>query len=132
MKQLTALVRSAIGYDEKRGDSVEVVNMRFAPVGRAAHRVAPPHDFMGFEKADLMRMGETLVLALVAVLVILLVIRPLINRVLDGAAPAAAAARALAPAARRGRGGTAALPRARRRRRRRARAARRQANEPAR
>ncbi len=30
LKQLTALVRSAVGYDEKRGDTVEVVNMPFA------------------------------------------------------------------------------------------------------
>jgi flagellar M-ring protein FliF len=84
MKQLTALVRSAIGYDEKRGDALDVVNLRFAPVDEPAS-VAPP-TIMGFEKADLMHLGETLILAVVAVLVILLVIRPLVNRLLDGAA----------------------------------------------
>jgi flagellar M-ring protein FliF len=83
MKQLTALVRSAIGYDEKRGDALDVVNLRFAPVDEPAS-VAPP-TIMGFEKADLMHLGETLILAVVAVLVILLVIRPLVNRLLDGA-----------------------------------------------
>ena len=91
MKQLTSLVRSAIGYDEKRGDTVEVANLRFAPVDepQGAADTGPPL-LMGFARADLMRMGETLVLALVAVLVILLVIRPLINRVLDMAAQSAA------------------------------------------
>jgi flagellar M-ring protein FliF len=84
MKQLTALVRSAIGFDEKRGDALDVVNLRFAPVDEPAS-VAPP-TVMGFEKADLMHLGETLILAIVAVLVILLVIRPLVNRLLDGAA----------------------------------------------
>ena len=92
MKQLTALVRSAIGYDAKRGDTVDVVNLRFAPVQEPPASAASP-TIMGFERSDLMRMGETLVLALVAVLVILLVIRPLINRVLDGAALAANAPR---------------------------------------
>jgi flagellar M-ring protein FliF len=90
MKQLTSLVRSAIGYDEKRGDTVEVANLRFAPVDEPQSS-APPNTLMGFERSDLMRMGETLVLALVAVLVILLVIRPLINRVLDSVAQGAAA-----------------------------------------
>ena len=85
MKQLTALVRSAIGYDEKRGDALDVINLRFAPVDEPAS-VAPP-TMMGFEKADLMHLGETLILAIVAVLVILLVIRPLVNRLLDGAGP---------------------------------------------
>jgi flagellar M-ring protein FliF len=39
---------------------------------------------MGFEKGDLMHLGETLILAVVAVLMILLVIRPMVNRLLDG------------------------------------------------
>jgi flagellar M-ring protein FliF len=88
MKQLTALVRSAIGYDEKRGDSVDVVNLRFATVDEPP--VAAVSGFMGFEKSDLMHMGETLILAVIAVLVILLVIRPMLNRLLDSATAVAA------------------------------------------
>jgi len=88
MKELTSLVRSAIGYDQKRGDNVDVVNMQFAPVDEP---VAPPaQTIMGFERADIMHMGETLILAVVAVLVILLVIRPLVNRLLDGVTPGGA------------------------------------------
>jgi flagellar M-ring protein FliF len=90
MKQLTALVRSAIGYDEKRGDSVDVVNLRFATVDEPP--VAAVSGFMGFEKSDLMHMGETLILAVIAVLVILLVIRPMLNRLLDSATAVAAGA----------------------------------------
>ncbi|MGH7090639.1 MAG: flagellar basal-body MS-ring/collar protein FliF, partial [Stellaceae bacterium] len=85
MKQLTQLVQSAIGYDAKRGDHVDVVNMRFAPVD-LPEVVAPPA-MMGFDKAEIMHMVETLVLALVAVLIILLVIRPIVNRLLDAATP---------------------------------------------
>jgi flagellar M-ring protein FliF len=83
LKQLTTLVRSAIGYNEKRGDTVEVVNLKFATPEEPAP-VAAPSGFLGFEKADLFRMGETLTLAVVALLVILLVVRPLIFKLLEG------------------------------------------------
>src|SRR5690349_14871610 len=71
LKQLPTLVRSAIGYSEKRGDTVEVVNLKFALPDEPAP-IAAPSGFLGFEKADLFRMGETLTLAVVALLVILL------------------------------------------------------------
>ena len=89
LKQLTALVRSAIGYDEKRGDSVELVNMRFA--GAEDALPPPPATVFGFERADIVKMGEMLVIAVVAVLFILLVVRPLLMRVLENSAAAAAA-----------------------------------------
>jgi flagellar M-ring protein FliF len=82
MKQITALVRSAIGFDEKRGDSLEVANLRFAMPEEPAAAAAPA-TFMGFERAELFRMGETLVVAVVALLVILLVVRPLLFRLLE-------------------------------------------------
>ena len=104
MKQLTALVRSASGYDEKRGDTVEVQNLHFATVDEP--EAIAPATIMGFEKADVMRLGETAVMGLVALLVILLVIRPLINRVLDSAASGAGEVRGLIGAG----AGRAALP----------------------
>ena len=110
MKQLASLVRSAIGYDEKRGDSVEVANLRFTTVDEAA--APPPNTILGFERQDLLRVGEMLVVAIVAVLFILLVVRPLLMRVLENvnaapapennnllAGPAAAASPALPPPA---------------------------------
>jgi len=94
IKQITTLVRSAIGYNEKRGDTVEVVNLRFAqpeePVAAAA-----PGGFLGLEKADLFRIGETATLAVVALLVILLVVRPLIFKLLEGGPALAAEAAGL-------------------------------------
>ena len=36
LERITGLVRSAIGYDEKRGDHVEVVSLRFAADEMAA------------------------------------------------------------------------------------------------
>ena len=45
LDRIATLVRSAIGFDQKRGDQVEVVNLRFAeapavPAGRGADRPA--------------------------------------------------------------------------------------------
>lgn len=81
MAQLAALVRAAVGYDENRGDTLEIVNLRFT--GLDADLQADD-TILGFEKAELMRFAELLVLGVVAILVLLLVVRPLIARVLDG------------------------------------------------
>lgn len=88
MDKLTALVKSAVGYDANRGDMVEVENMRFAslmPQTEDTEEVL----YMGFTKSELMRMAEGLGVAIVAILVILLVIRPLINNAFEPSSPAA-------------------------------------------
>jgi flagellar M-ring protein FliF len=87
MDQIKTLVTSAIGYDDKRGDKVEVVNMRFADSD--ADMEKPLDLIFGFEQAQIMRMAEILVLSVVAILVILLVVRPLVTRAFE-AAPMAA------------------------------------------
>lgn len=82
MEKLTALVRSAVGYDENRDDQIEVVNMRFAAVedeGGAGAEIV----FLGFTKPEIMRMAEGVGVAIVAVLVILLVVRPLVTRAFE-------------------------------------------------
>jgi len=90
LQQLASLVRADIGYNEARGDSVQLVNLRFAGVEEALPQ--PPINILGFERADILKIGEMLVLAVVAVLFILLVVRPLLLRVLENNAAAAAEA----------------------------------------
>ena len=90
LKQLQTLVRSAIGYDQKRGDAVEVVNLRFAGVDEPTTAAAAT--YLGLAKDDLFRIGETVALVVVALLVILLVVRPLINRIFETLPGGAAAA----------------------------------------
>ena len=84
LKQLTALVRSAVGYDEKRGDTVEVVNMPFAG---AEEPPAPAAvwNLMGLEKGDLIHLGTTAGTALIGLLILMLVVKPMIGRFLDTA-----------------------------------------------
>lgn len=91
MKQIEALVKSAVGYDEAgRGDTIEVVNMQFAELPVSGE--AEVKTYFGFTTADIKRLLEVLVLAVVGLLVILLVVRPLIAKVFEAAPSAVAAA----------------------------------------
>jgi flagellar M-ring protein FliF len=80
---IAALVRSSIGFDQKRGDQVEVVNLRFAEVAGAAN--AEPTGlmaFLQFTKDDIMHWAEELVMVLLGIVVLLMVVRPLVNRII--------------------------------------------------
>ena len=81
LKKIEQLVKSAVGYDSTRGDEISVVNIQFA---------APPADVfasdpMAWLKQDLNSMIQTLVLGGVAILAILLIIRPLVARAIESA-----------------------------------------------
>ena len=79
---IAALVRSAIGFDAKRGDQVEVVNLRFAET--PAMPIAEPAGWMSylqFTKDDIMRFAEQGVMVVLGVIVLLLVVRPLVRRI---------------------------------------------------
>jgi len=84
MEKITALVKSAVGFDANRGDTVDVENMRFTGIASDADD-APQILYMGFTKDELLRIAEGLGVAIVAILVILLVVRPLINNVFEPA-----------------------------------------------
>ena len=90
LDKLGALVKSAIGFDEKRGDQVEIVNMQFA---RADEELpaAEAEGLFGLDKNDFMRIGEVAAFVLVAILAMLLVLRPMLTR-RGGVAMAGAAA----------------------------------------
>lgn len=81
IEKITALVRSAVGFDAERGDTVEVVEMPF--VRPEVADLEAQGMLLGFNKADLMRIAELLVLGVVAILVLLMVVRPLLGRLLE-------------------------------------------------
>mgnify|MGYP003996725185 CR=1 FL=1 len=89
MDNLAKLVSTAIGFNEGRGDTVEVINMRFAAI--LIEPDVPLDLFFGLQKNDLLKIAEVVVLSILAILVILLVVRPLVSRAFE-ALPAAAAA----------------------------------------
>jgi flagellar M-ring protein FliF len=84
--RIAALVRTAIGFDQKRGDQVEVANLRFAETQAAP--VAEPEGwltFLRFTKDDIMHAIELGVMVLLGLLVLLMVVRPTIRRILTPA-----------------------------------------------
>lgn len=83
LDRIGALVRSAIGFDQKRGDQIEVVNLRFAEA--PSNPIAEPAGLMAylqFTKEDILRGVELAVTALLGLVVILFVVRPLVRRII--------------------------------------------------
>jgi flagellar M-ring protein FliF len=83
MKQFEDLVKSALGIEETRGDKVEMINIRFASGPIIADEGGIASQLFDFDPSQLQRLVEIVVLAVVGVLILLLVVRPLISRVLE-------------------------------------------------
>lgn len=81
LAQLEELVRSAIGFNVDRNDEISVVNLQFVDNQDTALAEGP----LDWLKDDLDGIIQTLVLGGVAILAILLVIRPLVNRAIEAA-----------------------------------------------
>jgi flagellar M-ring protein FliF len=84
LDRIATLVRSAIGFDQKRGDQVEVVNLKFAETP-ATPPLAEPSGLLGmfqFTKDDVMYVIELGVMMLLGLVVLFMVIRPLVKRIL--------------------------------------------------
>lgn len=82
MEQIAILVRSAIGFDEARGDTVEVINMPFARPDDVMGQLESPSFFNQFNLRGYVRIAETVGLIVVALLVLLLVVRPFVTKVI--------------------------------------------------
>jgi len=81
--RISALVRSAIGFDQKRGDQVEVVNLRFADAPGATFN--EPAGWLGMlqvTKDDIVRGIELMVMVLLGLIVLLFVVRPMVRRII--------------------------------------------------
>jgi flagellar M-ring protein FliF len=84
LDRIAALVRSAIGFDQKRGDQVEVVNLKFAEAP-AAVPIGEPTGLLGmlqFTKDDVMYVIELGVMMLLGLVVLFMVVRPLVKKIL--------------------------------------------------
>ena len=77
LTNLENLVKSTIGFDEDRGDSVQIINMQFAAVDYGEESAEP--GLFEFNKADIMRFIELGGLMLIGILVIFFALRPLIK-----------------------------------------------------
>ena len=84
MQHLNDLVKAAMGFSTDRGDQLQVVNVRF-PDAEDGEGVAASSPLMGFDKNDIMRGVELGVLALVSMLILFFVLRPMIRAAASGA-----------------------------------------------
>jgi flagellar M-ring protein FliF len=78
--RIKSLVQSAIGYDEKRGDKVEVVSMRFAAPEGLGEATPAGLLGLGLEKSDVLGIGQSAILAIVVLLALVFVLRPMAVR----------------------------------------------------
>lgn len=88
MKAIERLVRSAVGFSQERGDSVEVVNLPFSAVELPDIKAPGLFDFT---KDDVKLISQVGVLGLVVALVVLFVVRPIVAKMFEVPAPDTAA-----------------------------------------
>lgn len=75
------LVKSAIGFDDDRGDTLRVVNMKFAPLD--VEKGSFTEDLLlGFERSEFLDALEIVAVALMIILVIVLIVQPMVGRLL--------------------------------------------------
>lgn len=106
--RIASLVQGAVGYDERRGDRVQVVSLRFAEPP-APDATGPGMFDLNFSSTTLARLAESAIFALVALLAIVLVGRPAVGRLVTLAARPTIAGTDAGAAAVAGAAGTAAL-----------------------
>jgi len=81
LDQIAALVRSSIGFDQERGDQIEIANLQFALQARPLP-INEEQAFIELNKDDYFYIAELAVLLIISALVLLFVVRPLVRRIL--------------------------------------------------
>ncbi|KRE14904.1 flagellar M-ring protein FliF [Bosea sp. Root483D1] len=85
LERIGQLVRTAVGFDRQRGDQVEVVNLRFAEAPQAPTDLTEQtlmQQLTSFTREDVVRFAEMAVIALLILIVLMVVVRPLLKQVL--------------------------------------------------
>ncbi|SEG58723.1 flagellar basal-body MS-ring/collar protein FliF [Bosea lathyri] len=85
IERIGQLVRTAVGFDQARGDKIEVVNLRFAEAPPAQADLVEQglmQQLLSFTKEDLVRFAELGVISLLTLIVLMTVVRPLLKQVL--------------------------------------------------
>ncbi len=81
LDQIAALVRSTIGFNQERGDQIEIANLQFAAQARPLP-ISEDEAFLELNKDDYFYIAELAVLLIISALVLLFVVRPLVRRIL--------------------------------------------------
>ena len=81
LQKITALVKSAVGFDESRQDKIEIVNMQF----NRDLSVMKEENFQDWFKGELNSITQRIIIAIIVILFILFVLRPIIKKVVEAA-----------------------------------------------
>lgn len=84
LAQIAALVRSAAGFDEERGDVVEVVSRPFVEI---APEPTPEPGLLELGREEIWRIGELVALGLLASLVLFFGVRPVVGSLRAASTP---------------------------------------------
>jgi flagellar M-ring protein FliF len=85
LERIGQLVRTAAGFDEARGDKLEVVNLRFAEAPPTVTDLVEQtlmQQLLSITKEDVIRFAEIGVIALLTLIVLMVVVRPLLKQIL--------------------------------------------------
>ena len=85
-------MKAAVGFNQERGDQVKVDNVRFSHDTSAAGGTDTKSSLLDFDKNDIMRGVELLVLLVTGLLLIFFVLRPLLKTANTTGVPAMAGA----------------------------------------
>jgi flagellar M-ring protein FliF len=88
LERIAALVRTAIGFDRNRGDQVEVVNLRFAETPAGVSEVPEETLLTALfnpSREDILRLIELAVIAVLTLIVLLAVVRPMVKKAIASA-----------------------------------------------
>lgn len=83
ISQIEAIVKTAVGFQEKRDDQVQVMSMQFITDLESLEQ----DDTQAWLREELPSLLQTLILAVVVTLIVVMVIRPLALRAFDTTAP---------------------------------------------
>jgi flagellar M-ring protein FliF len=105
--RIDSLVKSAIGFNQARGDQVEVVEIAFTPLAAAAAAGETAATTPAFSREQAMRLAEIGALVLIALALVVFVLRPMLSpakanvqiAAMKTSLPAAAPAAVAGPAA---------------------------------
>lgn len=82
IEEISALVRTAMGFDKDRGDQLHVSNLRFADADMAGVAGGGDNSLFSLTRGEYFQVAELAVIAIISLLVLLFVVRPLVRRII--------------------------------------------------
>lgn len=79
LKNITNIIKNTVGYNEDRGDKIEVINMEFAK----PPLVEEPSGLEKIIRDDLRNIIQTIILGVIIIMIILFIVKPAVNKAFE-------------------------------------------------